>query len=53
MMLSGRWGGGGGGGGGGGTITNDILKFREVIEFESSCITIFFSDIYLIIDGKT
>ena len=35
-----------------GTITNDILKFRKVIEFERSCIAISFSYIYLIIDGK-
>ena len=27
------------GGEGGGTINNDVLKFRKVIEFESSCIT--------------
>ena len=49
MMLS----GGCGGGGEEGANTNDILKFREVIELESSCIAIFFSNIYLIIDGKT
>ena len=40
------------GGKGGGTITNDVLKFRKVIEFESSCIVISFSYIYLIIDLK-
>ena len=32
-------------------ITNDVLKFRKVIEFESSCIVICFSYIYLIIHG--
>ena len=31
-----------------GAITNDVLKFRKVIEFESLCIVIFFSYIYLI-----
>ena len=36
------------GGGGGGAITNDVLKFRKVIEFESSCIVICFYYIYLI-----
>ena len=35
-----------------GTITNDVLKFRKVMEFESSCIEICFCYIYLIIDGK-
>ena len=35
-----------------GAITNDVLKFIKVIEFESSCIIICFSYIYLIIDGK-
>ena len=29
-------GGGGGGGGGGESITNDVLKFRKIIEFQSS-----------------
>ena len=43
----------GGGGVWGGIITNDVLKFRQVIEFESSCVVIYFSySIYLIIDGK-
>ena len=37
---------------GGGAITNDVLKFRKVIEFEISCIEISFSYIYLIIDRK-
>ena len=37
---------------GGGTVTNDVLKFRKVIEFESSCIVICFSYIYPIADGK-
>ena len=37
---------------GGGAIANDVLKFRKVIEFESSCIEICFSYIYLIIDRK-
>ena len=27
-------------------ITNDALKFRKVVEFESSCIVICFSYIY-------
>ena len=35
-----------------GAVTNDVLKFRKVIEFESSCIVISLSYIYLIIDGK-
>ena len=34
MVEGGR--GVGGGGGGGGSITNDVLKFRKVIEFQSS-----------------
>ena len=33
-------------------ITNDVLKLRKVIEFESSCILICFSYIYPII-GET
>ena len=33
-------------------MTNDVLKFRKVFEFESSCIVICFSYIYLIINGK-
>ena len=43
---------GGGGGEGGEAITNNVLKFRKVIEFESSCIASCFSYVYLIIDGK-
>ena len=39
-------------GGGGGDITNDALKFRKVIEFETSCTVIFFSYIHLNIDRK-
>ena len=40
-------------GGGGGGIANDVWKFRKVIEFESSCIVICVSYIYLVvIDGK-
>ena len=35
-----------------GAITNDVLKFKKVIEFESSCIVIYLSYIYLIIDVK-
>lgn len=35
-----------------GAITNDILKFRKVIEFQRSSIAICFSYIYLFIDGK-
>ena len=31
-------------------IANDVLKFRKVIEFESLCIVICFSYIYLMID---
>ena len=42
----------GGGGGVEGTISNDVLKFRKVIEFESLCVVVCFSYIYLIIDGK-
>ena len=37
---------------GGGTITNDVLKFSKVIEFESSCVVICFSYIYLIVDRR-
>ena len=44
--------GGGRGGRGRGAVTNDILKFKKLIEFQSSHIVIFFSYIYLIIDGK-
>ena len=60
-MGGGRWGevegwgvgvGDGGVEGGGGAIINDVLKFRKVIELESSFIVICFSYIYLIIDGK-
>ena len=36
----------------GGTITNDVLKFRKIIEFQSSCITISFSYVCVITDGK-
>ena len=36
-----------------GAITNDVLKFKKVIEFQNSCIAICFSQIYLIIDGKS
>ena len=36
----------------GGAITNNVLKSRKVIEFESSCIVICFSYINLIIDEK-
>ena len=36
-----------------GVKNNDVLRFGEVFEFESSCIVIYFSYIYLIIDGKT
>ena len=38
----GRWGVGSGEGRGGLVITNDVLKLRKVIEFESSCIVICF-----------
>ena len=37
---------------GGGGYTNDVLKFRKVIEFESSRVVIYSSYIYLIIDRK-
>ena len=33
-------------------ITNDILKFRKVLKFESSGVVINLSYIYLIVDGK-
>ena len=36
----------------GGAITNYVLKFRKVIEFESSCFVVYFFYIYPIIDGK-
>ena len=35
-----------------GAITNNILKFKKVIEFESSCIAISLSYIYLMVDRK-
>ena len=35
-----------------GAITNDVLKFRKFIEFESSYIETCFSSFYLTIDGK-
>ena len=41
------------GGWGRGVITNDALKFKKINEFESSCIVICFSYIYLIINGKS
>ena len=34
----------------GGAITNDNLKFRKVIEFQSSCILNYVSYIYIIVD---
>ena len=37
---------------GGGAITNEVLKFRKVVEFESVSIVICFSYIYQIIDEK-
>ena len=49
---AGKGGGGGGGGRGRGAGTKDIFKFKKLIEFQSSYIVIFFSYIYLIIDGK-
>ena len=36
----------------GGAISNDVLKLRKVIEFESSCFAVYFFYIYPIIDGK-
>ena len=42
----------GGGGGVEETISNDVLKFRKVIEFESLYVVVCFSYIYLIIDSK-
>ena len=33
-------------------ITNDVLRFRKTVKFQSSCIAIFFYYIYLTIDGK-
>ena len=47
MMISGEEEGGVGGWGQGG-ITDDVLKFRKVIKFESSCIVTCFSHVYLI-----
>ena len=35
-----------------GAITNDVLKFRKVIKFESPCTVICFFYIHLIIDRK-
>ena len=32
--------------------TRGVLKFSKVIEFQSSCIAIYFSYIYIIHDGK-
>ena len=43
---------GGGVGGEEGVIPTGVLNFRKVIEFESLCVIICFSYIYLIIDGK-
>ena len=34
------------------SINNDVLKFKKALEYESSCIVIWLSHIYLIIDGK-
>ena len=36
----------------GSATSNDVLKFRKIIEFESLCIVIYFSNIYLIVDEK-
>ena len=36
-----------------GAITNDVLKFKKVIEFESSYIVVFSLILYLIIDRKS
>ena len=33
-------------------IINDVFKFRNVVEFESSCVIIYLSYIYLNVDGK-
>ena len=38
--------------GGSGAITNDVLKFRKVNKFESSCIVICFSYICIIVGGN-
>ena len=39
--------------GGEGKATNDdVLQFRKILKFESSCIVMCFSYIYLIIDEK-
>ena len=38
--------------GGWGAITNDVLKFRKVIKFESSRIVLCFCYIYLINDRR-
>ena len=35
-----------------GVINNDVLKFRKVIEYESSCIEICFPYICLMTDGN-
>ena len=39
---------------GGGAVTNDVSKFRKVIEFKSSCLVIcdLFLLYYLIVDEK-
>ena len=42
----------GGGWGGDGGIANDVWEIRKVIKFERSCIVIYFSYIYPIIDGE-
>ena len=31
--------------------TNDVLKFRKIIEFQTSLTAIYFSYLYLVIDG--
>ena len=38
--------------GGWGAIANEVLKFKKFFKFESSCIVIYFSYIYPIINGE-
>ena len=35
-----------------GAIANEVLKFKKFFKFESSCIVIYFSYIYPIINGE-
>ena len=36
-----------------GATTNDVLKFRKIIEFQTSWVAVYFSKIYLVINERT